>query len=122
MPAHQRAPELERILARRARGLVDEAFEVDAVLVRVDAAPRADRHVRVAHRVLDPQVRHGVAELRVAGLLVVALQLPVVAAVLGGGLVQERVDRLARHAHVQRDEVARVVDARRACRHCEIGR
>ena len=50
---HQRAAELERVLARRARGLVDEALHVHAVLVRVDAAPRPDRHVRVAHRVLD---------------------------------------------------------------------
>jgi hypothetical protein len=37
--------------------------------------------VRVAHRVLDQQVRHGVAELRVAGLGVIALQLAGVLAV-----------------------------------------
>ncbi len=75
MLAHQRAAELERVLAGRPRHLLDEAFHVDAVLVGVDAAPRTDRHVRVAHRVFDQQVRHGVAELRVAGLFAVALQL-----------------------------------------------
>src|SRR5215216_4556821 len=50
-----------------ARHLVDEAFNVHAVLVGVDAAPWPDRHVRVAHRVLDEQVRHAVAELGIAG-------------------------------------------------------
>ena len=72
---HEAAAEFERVLARRLRHLVHEAFHVDGVLVGVDAAPRADRHVGVAHRVLDQQVRHAVAELRVAGLGVVALEL-----------------------------------------------
>ena len=81
MLAHQRAAELERVLAGGARHLVDEALHVDAVLVGVDAAPRAHRHVGVAHRVLDQQVGHGVAELRVAGLGPQALQLAPVLAV-----------------------------------------
>ena len=81
MLAHERAAELERVLAGRPRHFVHEAFHVDGVLVGVDAAPRADRHVRVAHRVLDEQVRHGVAELRVAGLFGVALELAIVLAV-----------------------------------------
>ena len=82
MVGHQLPAELDRIGAGCLRHLVDEALHVDAVLVGVDAAPRADGHVGVAHRIFDEQVRHGVAELRVSGLLTVALQLPVVLAVL----------------------------------------
>ena len=61
---HQLAAELERILAGRMGQLVHEAFEIDRVLVEVHAAPEARRHVRVAHRVVDQQVRDGVAERR----------------------------------------------------------
>ena len=62
MLPHQLAAELERILAGRVRQFVHEAFHVDGVLVGVHAAPEARRHVRVAHRVVDQQVRHRVAE------------------------------------------------------------
>ena len=111
--AHEGAAEFERVLAGRPCHLVDEAFHVHAVLVGVDAAPRADRHVRIAHRVLDEQVRHGVAELRVTGLLGVPLELAHVLAVDDGRLIRERVDRLPGHAHVQPDEIAVRVEAGR---------
>src|SRR5262245_31424885 len=75
MLAHERAAELERILASRLRHLVHEAFHVDAVLIGVDAAPGADWHMRVAHDVFDEQVRHGVAELRIAWFFPKSLQL-----------------------------------------------
>src|SRR5436305_1692148 len=81
--------------ASRTRDLVHEALEIDRVLVGVDAAPGADRHVRVAHGVLDEQVRQRVAELLVAGHRGVALQLPVVLAVGHRGRIDEGVDRLA---------------------------
>src|SRR5215217_6720073 len=110
MVAEERATELERILAGGARRLVDEALEVDAVLVRVDAAPRPDRHMGVAHRVFDEEVRHGVAELRLAGLLPVALELAHVLAVLDRRRVERGIDRLARDADVQADEIARRVE------------
>jgi len=55
------------ILARRPRHLVHEAFHVHSVLVGVDAAPRPDRHMGVAHDIFDQQVRHAVAELRIVG-------------------------------------------------------
>ena len=111
MLAHEGAAELERVRAGRAGHFLDEALHVHGVLVGVDAAPGPDRHVRVAHRVLDEQVRHGVAELRVAGLGRVALELPVVLAVVDQRRVRERVDRLAGHAHVQADELALGVEA-----------
>ena len=60
---HDRAAELQRVLAGRARDLVHEALEIDRVLVGVDAAPRPDRHVRIALRVLE-QGRERIAELR----------------------------------------------------------
>ena len=62
MLRHQLAPEFERVLAGRMRQLVHEAFEIDGVLIDVDAAPEARRNVRIAHRMVDQQVRHGVAD------------------------------------------------------------
>ena len=63
---HQLAPELERVLAGGLRQLVHEALDEDRVLVDVHAAPEARRDVRVAHRVVDQQVRDGVAERELA--------------------------------------------------------
>src|SRR5262249_33406695 len=88
-----------------------ETFDVDAVLIGVDAAPGTDRHMRVAHDVFDEQVRHGVAELRVAGLLPKPLQLAPVLAVDDARRIQAGVDRLAGHADVERDQVAGGVTA-----------
>ena len=82
MVLHERAPELDGVSAGRFRKLFDETLKVDAVLVRVHAAPRPDRHVRVAHRVLGAQVRHRVADLRVARRFPQTLQLAQVLAVL----------------------------------------
>ena len=113
MLAHERAAEVERILAGRACHLVHEAFHVDAVLVGVDAAPGPDRHMGVAHDIFDQQVRHGVAELRIVGLLPKALQLTPVLAVDDARRIQSRVDRLAAYAHVQADEVAVRVESGR---------
>ena len=113
MLAHERAAELERVLAGRPRHLVHEAFHVDAVLVGVDATPGADRHVRVAHHVFDEQVRHGVTELRVARLLIVSLQLTHVLAADDRRLVQGGVDRLPGHANVQAGELAVGIEAGR---------
>src|SRR4051812_47576693 len=104
--AHEGAAELERVLAGRPRRLVHEALHVDAVLVRVDAAPGPDRHVRVAHHVFDQEVRHAVAELRVARLLVEALELALVLAAGDLPGAEPGVDRLAGDADVQADEVA----------------
>ena len=42
---------------RRLRQFVHEALDVDGVLVDVHAAPEARRDVRVAHRMIDQQVR-----------------------------------------------------------------
>ena len=67
---HQLAAERERILPGRMRQLVHEALEIDRVLVEVDAAPEARRHRRIAHGVVDQQVRDRVADdaLRPAGV------------------------------------------------------
>src|SRR5438309_8289697 len=111
MVAHQAAAELKRVGAGGARHFVHETFQVHAVLVGVDAAPGPDRNGRVAHRVFDEQVRHAVAELRVARLLVQALYLPHVAAVPDDGRIEIRVDRLARNADVHAGELAALVDA-----------
>ena len=112
MLGHELAPELDRILPGRLRQLVHEALDEDRVLVDVDAAPEARRHVRVAHRVVDQQVRHGVAERVLAGVGH-ALEGERVAALL---LLDDRrthrgEDRLARQAHVQPGQVVVRVEA-----------
>src|SRR5262249_4518674 len=66
----ERGAEGERVLAGRARHLVDEAFQIEHVLRGVDAATWADRHMGVAHRVLDPEVRYRIAQLIVARYVV----------------------------------------------------
>ena len=61
---HQLAPELERILADRMGELVYETLKIDGVVVDVHAAPEARRHVRVAHGMINQQVRNGVTDRR----------------------------------------------------------
>ena len=110
---HQLAAELERVLSGRMRELVDEALDVDRVLVVVDAAPEADRHVRIAHGMVDGHVRHGVAERAegVVRLLVQALEVQRVHAVLQGLGPHLGQDRLAGDAELEADEVALLVKA-----------
>src|SRR5262249_6982748 len=104
------AAELEGVLARSPRHLVHEAFQEQAVLIRVDAAPRPDRHVGVAHRVLDQQVGHRVAELRVTRLLPQALKLAHVPAVLDIRRRQVGVDGLPGDTDVQANEIPAFIE------------
>ena len=62
VPGHQLAAELERILPDGVRQLVHEAFEVDGVLIVVHPTPEPRWNVRIAHGVIDQQVRDGVTE------------------------------------------------------------
>ena len=118
MVGHQLAPELQLVLAGGLGELVDEALHEDAVLVDVHAAPHARGHVRVAHGVVDQQVRDRVLQ-RV---------LPAEQVRRGHALEHERIaplvlldhlwqrgseDRLARQPHVQGDEVVVGVEAAR---------
>jgi hypothetical protein len=85
---------------------VDEALQIDGVLVDVDAAPEAGRHRRVAHGVLDQQVRHRVAD-GVVAVGMEALEGDRVRAVLAHPLgAHGGQDGLARDAHMQRGELA----------------
>src|SRR2546427_801680 len=59
----QRAAVLVRILAGGARQFVHEGFAHERVLRVADGAPEADRHVRIALGVLDPDVRHRVRQV-----------------------------------------------------------
>src|SRR5262245_62292326 len=56
------APEFERILACRVGALVDERLQPDRILVGVEAAPDAHRHMRVAYGVLDQEIGNGVTK------------------------------------------------------------
>ena len=104
MLAHQLAAEFHRILADRLRQFIHEAFHIDRVLVHVDAAPEAGRNVGVAHRMLDQQVRHGVADRRVAGRTQ-ALERGRVHAVHQRRRTHREQDRLAGQSHMQRREI-----------------
>jgi hypothetical protein len=58
---HELAAKLERILASRVRKLVHEAFQINRILIVVHSAPEVRWDVRVAHRVVDEQVRNRIA-------------------------------------------------------------
>src|SRR5262249_13003110 len=60
----QLAPNLERVLAGGMRDLVDEGLQPDGILIGVDAAPEAYRHMRVAYGVLNQKIRNGVTKTR----------------------------------------------------------
>ena len=109
---HELAAKLERILTRRVRKLVHEAFQVDRILIVVHSAPEVRRDVRVAHSVVDEQVRNRIAERTFRTARIEALEhnrvLPVLQ-VLRNHIGE---DRLARNPHVQRREI--VVAIKRA--------
>lgn len=69
--------------------------------------------MRVAHRILDQQVGHAVAKLRVARRSGVALQLTEVLAIDNAFRIEHGIDRLTGDSNVQADEVALGVEAGR---------
>ena len=95
----------------RLRQLVHEAFHEDAVLVDVHAAPEARRDVRIAHRMVDQQVRDGVAERMLAGLEQALERKRIASLVLLHDLrAHARQDRLPRQADVQAGQVVVLVE------------
>ncbi len=62
MLCHQLATEFELVLADGLRQLVHEALQEDGVLVDVHATPEPRLDVRIAHGMVDHQVRDRVAE------------------------------------------------------------
>ena len=98
---------VERVLPRRMGEFVHEAFEIERVLVVVDAAPEPRRHRRVAHRVVDQEVRDRIAEdaLRAARVQAPGRSPGSRPFCRPCGLTAGE-DRLAGDAHVQADEVA----------------
>jgi hypothetical protein len=103
---HQLAPQHQGVLAGGVRDLVDEARDVDRVLLQIHAAPEARRHVRVADRVVDEQVRDAVAKHGLAAAVVEALEHQEVLAVAHVLREHRGQDALAPDAHVQRGHVA----------------
>ena len=111
MVAEQLAAELELVLAGRLRQLVHEAFHEDAVLVDVHAAPESRRDMRIAHRVIDQQVRDGVAERMLAPEGSEALEAERVACLSAAALRDaRRKDRLPRQPDVQPGKVVVLVE------------
>ena len=100
----------QRVLLGRVGDLVDEALEVDRVVVEVDAAPETGPYRRIAHRVVDQQVGDRVAQRAFSPGQVQALEDDRILAVLHVLRKQASQDRLARDAHVQRCQPAFVVE------------
>ena len=112
MVGHQLAPEFKRILAGSIGELVHEALDEHRILIDIDATPEPWWHVRIAHRVVDHQIRHGVTE-RVLACIEYALKHERVAALLR--LHHFRSDRsknrLTRQPHVQPGEIAAGIES-----------
>ena len=69
-PGRPRAPRRSGPVPRareRATKMVNVAFQIDGVLVDVDAAPEARRHMRIAHGMIDQQIRDVITDRRLAG-------------------------------------------------------
>ncbi len=92
------------------RHFVYEALKIDRVLVQIHAAPEARRYRRVAHRLLDEQVVETVAESPLRAAIVKALEHRRIEPVLQRLRKQARNDRLPRHTHAQRCDLALRVD------------
>ena len=112
MLLHHLAAEFERVLPGRMRHLVDEAFEIDGVLVVVHATPEARREVRVAHGVIDQDVRDVVADLAFGAAGVEPLEGRGIASVHEPIRRDAGEDRLAGDAHAQAGHVVVLVERR----------
>ena len=113
MVLHERAAELERILARRfarTSSMKHSRYTPFWFVLTPRHGPTGTCVLRIAYSM--QQVRHRVADLRVAGRRPQPLQLAIVLAVLDAAGLREGVDRLPGDADVQPDEVAALVDAR----------
>ncbi len=104
MLAHQLAAELERILTGGMGKLVHEALEIDGVLVVVHAAPEPWRDRRVAHGMVDQQVRDGVADRAFRAAGIETLERGRIAPILKRSRIDGGKDGLAGNAHVQPGE------------------
>lgn len=111
MLGHELAPEGERVLACRMREFVHEAFDVDGVLVEIDAAPETRRHRRIAHRMVDQEIVDRITERTFGPGGEEALKDNGVLAVLQARGQDPRQDGLARYAHVERRQVAVIVQS-----------
>ena len=105
MLCHQFAPEFELVLADGLRQLVHEALQEDGVLVDVHATPEPRLDVRIAHGMVDHQVRDRVAEcvFRPGGHQTLERQR--VFSLVEVLRENVRQDRLAGEPHVQRGQI-----------------
>ena len=110
MLAHHLAAERERVLPGGMREFVDEAFEIDRVLVVVHAAPEPRRDMRIAHRIVDQHVRDIIAELAFRAAGVQTLEGDRVRSALHRLRTRISQDRLPGKPHMQTDQVVVLVE------------
>ena len=104
-------PEGQRILACGMGEFVDEALHINAVLVQVDTAPKASRHMRVAHGIVDQEVGHAVAEMPLRTGCQQTLEHHRIFAVLDALRRYCGQNRLSGNAHMQAGDLALGIDA-----------
>ena len=109
----QLAAQSQRVLFGLMGDFVEETFDVNRVLVQVDPAPEADRHVRVADGMVNQQVGDGVGELRLGTRRVQTLKDHRVFEVDDVLRRHLREDGLSSNSHVQRGQVALRIQPRR---------
>ena len=112
--AHQAAAKFQRIDTGRLGDLVHEALDVDRILVVVDAAPEARAQVRVAHRVVDREIRNRIAEPALLsarpGGRPQSLESDEIDTILHRLRTHRGQDRLRGDTHREADQVALVVE------------
>src|SRR5258705_4535377 len=99
------ASELKRILSGRVGKLVDEALEIDRVLVVVHPTPEAGWYMRIAHSVIDQQVRNVVAKGPLRTARIEPLKRGWVSSVLQPARGQIGKNGLTRDPHMQAGQV-----------------
>ena len=104
MLGHQLAPERDRILAHRMRQFVHETFEIDRVVIDIDAAPESRRDVGIAHRMLDQQIRYRISD-RMLAARIETLECGLIHAVHQCLGAQAEQDRLSRQPDLQRGQI-----------------
>ena len=110
---HHLASERERILAGCVGEFIHEALLEDGVLVVVHAAPETGRHMRIAHRVIDQNIRYVVAECAFRAARIEALERRRVTSILEASRRDGGEDRLPREPHVQAGHVVVGIHASR---------
>ena len=114
---HQRPAILQRVFPGGMRQLIHEAFQIEGVLVEVHTAPETRRHMRVAHGMVDQQIREAIADIGLAPGIVQPLEDHRVTPVTDILREEAGQDGLAGNPHMQPGDIALRIQPRRQLGH-----